>query len=206
MINNLPVKTLAHKDLTIEGYSRAAVQTYWRIPELKIGFDLGRAAVVVHGHAHVVRLAHPHGPPDRPAGLRGAAADDEDGAADDLPARGGRRADAAGAAAAEPHGPRAAALHAAAGQAGRRVRAVARAGGHRLGHDPHGAVAGLRGLGAAAEAQARVPRPARRADPRSAARRHGGDQRRSAFRGWPTWATVRRPGWTPARPCSRPRC
>jgi ribonuclease Z len=41
MINNLPVKTLAHKDLTIEGYSRAAVQTYWRIPELKIGFDLG---------------------------------------------------------------------------------------------------------------------------------------------------------------------
>ena len=41
MIHNLPVKTLAHKDLTIEGYSRAAVQTYWRIPELKIGFDLG---------------------------------------------------------------------------------------------------------------------------------------------------------------------
>src|SRR6202044_1537434 len=24
-----------------EGYSRAAVQTYWRIPELKLGFDLG---------------------------------------------------------------------------------------------------------------------------------------------------------------------
>lgn len=41
MINNLPVKTLVHKDLTIEGYSRAAVQTYWRIPELKVGFDLG---------------------------------------------------------------------------------------------------------------------------------------------------------------------
>ena len=41
MVNNLPVKTLAHKDLTIEGYSRAAVQTYWRIPELKLGFDLG---------------------------------------------------------------------------------------------------------------------------------------------------------------------
>jgi ribonuclease Z len=41
MINNLPVKTLTHKDLSIEGYSRAAVQTYWRIPELKIGFDLG---------------------------------------------------------------------------------------------------------------------------------------------------------------------
>jgi ribonuclease Z len=41
MINNLPVKTFTHKDLSIEGYSRAAVQTYWRIPELKIGFDLG---------------------------------------------------------------------------------------------------------------------------------------------------------------------
>jgi ribonuclease Z len=32
MINNLPVKTLKHGDLTIEGYSRAAVQTYWRFP------------------------------------------------------------------------------------------------------------------------------------------------------------------------------
>jgi ribonuclease Z len=41
MINNMPVKTLPHKDLTIEGYSRAAVQTYWRIPEYKLGFDLG---------------------------------------------------------------------------------------------------------------------------------------------------------------------
>ena len=41
MIRNLPVKTLEHKGLTIEGYSRAAVQTYWRIPELKIGFDFG---------------------------------------------------------------------------------------------------------------------------------------------------------------------
>lgn len=41
MVNNLPVKTLVHKDLSIEGYSRAAVQTYWRVPELKLGFDLG---------------------------------------------------------------------------------------------------------------------------------------------------------------------
>lgn len=41
VLKNMPVKTLVHKDLTIEGYSRAAVQTYWRIPELKIGFDLG---------------------------------------------------------------------------------------------------------------------------------------------------------------------
>lgn len=41
MVENAPVKQLTHKDLTIEGYSRAAVQTYWRIPELRIGFDLG---------------------------------------------------------------------------------------------------------------------------------------------------------------------
>lgn len=41
MIDNAPVKTLVHKNLTIEGYSRAAVQTYWRFPELKLGFDLG---------------------------------------------------------------------------------------------------------------------------------------------------------------------
>jgi Metal-dependent hydrolases of the beta-lactamase superfamily III len=27
--------------MTIEGYSRAAVQSYWRVPELKVGFDLG---------------------------------------------------------------------------------------------------------------------------------------------------------------------
>ena len=41
MIKNLPVKTLTFKDITIEGYSRAAAQTYWRIPEFKVGFDLG---------------------------------------------------------------------------------------------------------------------------------------------------------------------
>ncbi|MCH2127534.1 MAG: MBL fold metallo-hydrolase [Pirellulaceae bacterium] len=41
MLNNLPVKQLKYQDITIEGYSRAAVQTYWRIPEWKIGFDLG---------------------------------------------------------------------------------------------------------------------------------------------------------------------
>jgi len=41
MVDNLPVQTLVHKDITIEGYSRAAVQTYWRVPEWKLGFDLG---------------------------------------------------------------------------------------------------------------------------------------------------------------------
>jgi ribonuclease Z len=41
MVHNLPVQALVHKDITIEGYSRAAVQTYWRIPEWKVGFDFG---------------------------------------------------------------------------------------------------------------------------------------------------------------------
>ena len=40
-VDNAPYLTFAHAGLTIEGYSRAAVQSYWRIPELKIGFDLG---------------------------------------------------------------------------------------------------------------------------------------------------------------------
>ena len=66
MIHNLPVKTLEHGKLTIEGYSRAAVQTYWRIPELKLGFDLGGQPwsfmgtdtwFITHGHLdHIAAL------------------------------------------------------------------------------------------------------------------------------------------------------
>jgi ribonuclease Z len=40
-VDNAPVRTLQHKGLTIEGYSRAAVQSYWRVQELKLGFDMG---------------------------------------------------------------------------------------------------------------------------------------------------------------------
>jgi ribonuclease Z len=40
-VDNAPILSFQHGGLTIEGYSRAAVQSYWRIPELKIGFDLG---------------------------------------------------------------------------------------------------------------------------------------------------------------------
>ncbi len=66
MINNLPVRTLKHGELTIEGYSRAAVQTYWRFPELKFGFDLGgqpwsfmgtETWFITHGHLdHIAAL------------------------------------------------------------------------------------------------------------------------------------------------------
>ena len=41
MLGNAPIQSIKHDGLTIEGYSRAAVQSYWRIPELKMGFDLG---------------------------------------------------------------------------------------------------------------------------------------------------------------------
>lgn len=41
MIENLPLLSTTHAGLTIEGYSRAAVQSYWRVPELKLGFDIG---------------------------------------------------------------------------------------------------------------------------------------------------------------------
>jgi ribonuclease Z len=64
MIDNLPLKTVTHKGLTVEGYSRAAVQTYWRIPELKIGFDLGGSPWSFMGtqtyfvsHSHLDHLA-----------------------------------------------------------------------------------------------------------------------------------------------------
>ena len=66
MLENAPVQTLAHNGLTIEGYSRAAVQSYWRIPELKVGFDLGAQPwsfmgtetwFVSHGHLdHIAAL------------------------------------------------------------------------------------------------------------------------------------------------------
>lgn len=40
-VDNAPYFTFAHGGLTVEGWSRAAVQTCWRVPELKVGFDLG---------------------------------------------------------------------------------------------------------------------------------------------------------------------
>lgn len=63
-VDNAPVRSLHHKGLTIEGYSRAAVQTYWRVPELKLGFDLGAQPWSFMGtgtwfvtHAHLDHLA-----------------------------------------------------------------------------------------------------------------------------------------------------
>lgn len=38
---DLPVRRTTFRGMTVEGFSRAAMQTYWRIPEMKLGFDLG---------------------------------------------------------------------------------------------------------------------------------------------------------------------
>lgn len=64
MVENLPFQTLHHDGLTIEGYSRAAVQSYWRIPELKLGFDLGGSPwdfmnipTIFVTHAHLDHMA-----------------------------------------------------------------------------------------------------------------------------------------------------
>ncbi len=64
MIDNLPLTSLRHRALTIEGYSRGAVQSYWRIPELKLGFELGGSPWSFMGtqtffvsHTHLDHLA-----------------------------------------------------------------------------------------------------------------------------------------------------
>lgn len=64
MLDNAPFLTHQHRSLTIEGYSRAAVQSYWRIPEMRIGFDLGAqpwdfmgTATWAITHAHLDHIA-----------------------------------------------------------------------------------------------------------------------------------------------------
>src|SRR5215510_9480635 len=64
MVENSPILTHQHAGLTIEGYSRAAVQSYFRIPELKLGFDLGAQPWDFMGtptwlvtHAHLDHIA-----------------------------------------------------------------------------------------------------------------------------------------------------
>lgn len=64
MVANVSLKTHKAHGLTIEGYSRAAVQSCWRIAELKLGFDLGAQPWDFMGtptwfvsHAHLDHLA-----------------------------------------------------------------------------------------------------------------------------------------------------
>ena len=177
MVNNLPVKTLVHKDLTIEGYSRAAVQTYWRIPELKLGFDLGAQPwsfmgtpmwMVSHTHMdHMVALpvyvARRRMMKMEPPAIYLPEAAVEPVSSilrlfsrldrgrlpcELLPTRPGDEIELS------------------------RELVVTVSATHA-----HRPLAGFRGLAAAAEAEARVPGPAGRPDPRPATGRHRRDQR-----------------------------
>ena len=96
MVDNAPIMTCQHAGLTVEGYSRAAVQTYWRIPELKIGFDLGAQPWEFMGTPTWL-LTHTH--LDHVAALPVYVARRrmmKHGAAHDLPAHRGRRGRLAG--------------------------------------------------------------------------------------------------------------
>lgn len=64
LLEDLPIRRLVHKNITIEGYSRAAFQTYWRIPEFRLGFDLGAQPWAFMGtpswfvsHTHIDHMA-----------------------------------------------------------------------------------------------------------------------------------------------------
>lgn len=66
LVNNAPILRHVHDGLTIEGYSRAAVQTCWRLNELKVLFDVGiqpwdfmgiPTAFITHAHLdHIAAL------------------------------------------------------------------------------------------------------------------------------------------------------
>lgn len=64
MVENVPVLKHVHDGLTIEGYSRAAVQTCWRVDELKLLFDAGiqpwdfmGTSTMFITHAHLDHIA-----------------------------------------------------------------------------------------------------------------------------------------------------
>lgn len=64
MVENVPILTHHHDGLTIEGYSRAAVQTCWRVNELKLLFDVGvqpwdfmGTPTMFISHAHLDHIA-----------------------------------------------------------------------------------------------------------------------------------------------------
>ncbi len=61
---DLPYYSLTHRDYTLQGFSRGAVQTYWHIPQLHLGFDLGAQPWEFMGtpnwfvsHSHMDHLA-----------------------------------------------------------------------------------------------------------------------------------------------------
>jgi len=64
MVENVPLQSHVHAGLTVEGYSRAAVQTCWRVDELKLLFDVGvqpwdfmGTSTLFISHAHLDHIA-----------------------------------------------------------------------------------------------------------------------------------------------------
>lgn len=64
MVENVPLLSHHHAGLTLEGYSRAAVQTCWRVNELKLLFDAGvqpwdfmGVSTMFITHAHLDHIA-----------------------------------------------------------------------------------------------------------------------------------------------------
>lgn len=64
MVDNIPLLSETLAGLTVEGYSRAAVQTCWRINELKVLFDVGvqpwdfmGTPTLLISHAHLDHIA-----------------------------------------------------------------------------------------------------------------------------------------------------
>ncbi|MEL7336023.1 MAG: MBL fold metallo-hydrolase [Planctomycetota bacterium] len=64
MVENIPLICHQHNGLTIEGFSRAAVQTCWRVNELKLLFDVGvqpwdfmGTSTLFVSHAHLDHIA-----------------------------------------------------------------------------------------------------------------------------------------------------
>ena len=84
MLDNAPFLSHKHGNLTIEGYSRAAVQSYWRVPELKLGFDLGAQPWDFMGNSNLADYAWALRPRSSLAGVYRTSPHDEDGPADHL--------------------------------------------------------------------------------------------------------------------------
>jgi len=64
MVENVPLLSHHHDGLTVDGYSRAAVQTCWRVGELKLLFDAGAqpwdfmgTSTMFISHAHLDHIA-----------------------------------------------------------------------------------------------------------------------------------------------------
>ena len=58
-IETCPVRSMRFGAITLEGYSRAGVQSYWRVPEWKLAFDIGAMAWDFR-HASVWCISHAH--------------------------------------------------------------------------------------------------------------------------------------------------